>query len=74
MVEVETILLASYVLKGTVVTKIHADIPWQTRANRRMTEPQESKEEKNARSIIIHGVPELTDDDPAARYLYDCIE
>lgn len=72
--EVETVLLASYILKGVVETRIHPDTPWSTRISRKTLEPQEAKKEKNDRSLLIHGVPELADVDPGANHLHDCGE
>lgn len=74
MLDVETILLASHVLKGDTKARIYPDIPWSERHKLRTTEPKELNSEKNQRSIFIHGVPELEDDDKLANYLHDCGE
>ena len=74
MSDVETILLASHILKDDVDTRIHPDIPWSTRSSRKNLDPQQARADKNARTILIHGVPELGDDDYGANHLHDCSE
>lgn len=74
MSDVETILLASYLLKETGSTRIYPDIPWTERVKRQAAEPHSAAEDKNKRAILIHGVPELEDTDKAANHLHDCGE
>lgn len=74
MTDVETILLASHLLKGTEATRIHPDVPWTERTKRGRIEPKEANMQKNQRSILIHGIPELGDEDDAANHLHACGE
>ena len=74
MVDVETILLASHILKDDIDTRIHPDIPWSTRSCRKTLDPTQARAEKNARTILIHGIPELNDNDQRANHLHDCSE
>ena len=72
--DVEKTLLSSALLRETGSdVRIFPDVPWEERQLRRVN-PEAAKELRNKRVVIIHGVPELGDQDEATKRNHDCSE
>ena len=74
VVDVEKTLLSCALLRTTGSdVRIFPDVPWEERQLRRVN-PEAAKELRNKRVILIHGVPELGDQDEATNRDHDCSE
>lgn len=72
--DVESVLLAAYLLKGKTEERIFPDIPWIERQKLRQLPPSEERAERDKRAIFIHGVPESPDSNAVSQYQHDCRE